>query len=84
MVTRIKRAIEDARPKMGEEATIHDEHWDGDTLHFDVSAKGQRISGTLAVGDSELVLDAKLPLMMRLFEGRIQKELENQIAQMAR
>ena len=81
-ITRIKHAIEEARPKIGEQATVHEERWDADTLHFDVSAQGQRISGTLQVGDNEMTLDAKLPLMMRLFEGRIQKEIEKQIAQL--
>jgi hypothetical protein len=83
-VTRVKRTIDEARPQIAEKATIYEERWEGNTLHFDVSAQGQRVSGTLAIGDSEMVLDAKLPLMLRLFEGRIQKEIEGQIAQMAK
>ncbi|MBI4087866.1 polyhydroxyalkanoic acid system family protein [Candidatus Kaiserbacteria bacterium] len=81
-VARMKRALEEARPKMGDQATIHEERWEGDTLRFDVTAQGARISGTLAVGDSEMVVDAKLPLMMRLFEGKIERELGEQIKRM--
>jgi hypothetical protein len=61
---------------------IHEEKWEGDTLSFSFSAQGQLISGTLRVDDSEYVLDAKLPFMFRLFEGRIQSEIEKQLAQL--
>lgn len=79
---RIKQMLDEARAKMGDQATIHEERWDGDTLHFDVTAQGQRIRGTLAVEDDKLVIDAKLPLMLRMFEGRIEKEIAKQIGQM--
>jgi len=81
-VTRIKQAIEEARPKMGDQATIHEERWEGDVLHFDVTAQGQRISGTLTVEDDALVVDAKLPLMLRFFEGKIEREIQKRIAEM--
>lgn len=78
----VKAAIEDARPKMGEQATIHEERWDGEVLYFDVTAQGQRISGTLTVGDNNFDIYAKLPLMLRMFEGRIEKAIKEQTQQM--
>ena len=44
--------------------------------------QGQHISGTLEVRDAVFDINAKLPLMMRMFEGRIEKALKEQTAQM--
>lgn len=75
---RIKAALQEARPQIAGKADIHEERWEGDRLHFDFTVEGQRISGTLTIEDSRYVLDAKLPLMLRLFEGRIEKAIEEQ------
>ncbi len=58
------------------------EEWQDDTLHFAVSVQGKAITGTLLVTETDFVLDAKLPLMWRMFEGRIQKEVTKQVEQM--
>ncbi len=79
---RVRNGLNDVRSKLGDQATIHEERWDGDTLHFDATAQGQRISGTLKVEDKDLVIDAKLPLMLRLFEGRIEKQIMEQVSQL--
>jgi hypothetical protein len=81
-LTRVKHGLEEMRPKMAGQAQIHEERWDGDTLHFDVTAQSQRISGTFAVTDTEFVIDAKLPLMLKLFEGRIEREIMAQVGQL--
>jgi putative polyhydroxyalkanoate system protein len=75
---KIVQALDDARTKIGEQATVHEERWDGDTLHFDVTAQGQRISGTLAVAEDHFDLYAKLPLMLHMFEGKIEKAIREQ------
>lgn len=81
-VLRVKRALEEARPKLGDQATIDKEEWQGDTLHFGFTAQGQSISGTFEVRDNEFELNAKLPLMLRMFEGKIKKAIEEQAGQM--
>lgn len=81
-VARVKEAIERARPQLGEQATITEERWDGDTLHFAFTAQGQSISGTFAVHDSTFDLQAKLPLMLRMFEGRLEAAIKEQAAAM--
>lgn len=77
-IAQVKHALDDARPKMAGQAAINEERWDGNVLTFDVTAQGQRISGTLTVNDNNFDLYAKLPLMMRMFEGRIKKAIEEQ------
>lgn len=75
---RVMVALRDAREKLGDQATIDKEEWQGDTLHFGFTAQGQSISGTFEVRDKSFELDAKLPLMLRMFEGRIKKAIEEQ------
>ncbi len=79
---RVKDALDEARPQFKGQVESHEETWDGDTLTFSFTAQGQKISGTLIVEDSQYSLDAKLPFMLRLFEGRIQAEIEKQIKQL--
>jgi hypothetical protein len=81
-LTRVKQSLEEVRSKMGDQAEIHEERWDGNTLHFDATAQGQRVSGTLEVAEKDFIIDAKLPLMLRLFEGRIEKEIYQRISQL--
>ena len=77
-----QRFVADIKSKLGDKAQLEEERWEGDTLNFTMNAQGQRISGTLLVTDSAFVFDAKLPLMLRMFEGRIEKMIEEQTKQM--
>jgi hypothetical protein len=81
-VVRVKSALDEMRPKLQAEAEVHEERWDGDTLHFDATAQGQRISGTLEVAEKNFVIDAKLPMMLKLFEGRIEREIMQRVSQL--
>ena len=83
-IARVKAALDEARPQLGDKATIEEERWDGDTLHFAFTAQGQSISGQLAVEDTQFDLYAKLPLMLKLFEGKIEKAIAEQAKQMLR
>jgi hypothetical protein len=79
---RVKAALDEARTKVADKVSIEKEEWQGDTLHFAFTAEGQHISGTLEVQDAQYLIDAKLPLMLRLFEGKIQKAIEEQAKQL--
>ena len=79
---RVKSALVEMRPHLGDKAKIEKEEWVGDTLNFVADIQGQNISGTLEVRDAMYDINAKLPLMMRMFEGRIEKALKEQTAQM--
>lgn len=81
-ITRVKRALEDAKPHMKDQATLNEERWEGATLHFDVALQGKNITGTLEVTETEFVINAKLPLMWRMFEGMVQKEIQKQVQQL--
>lgn len=83
-VAHVKKMIAESKPQIGDKATIEKEEWQGDTLHFAFTAQGQHISGQMAVEDGAFVIDAKLPLMLRMFEGKIEKMVAEQTAQMLR
>lgn len=46
--------------------------WDGDVL----SIKHPTVSGTVTLGKSDIVVAARLGLMLSMFRGRIDEELE--------
>jgi hypothetical protein len=78
-LARIKTALIQHHKEIEQNAKINEESWEGDTLKFAVEVQGKNISGTLNVTDTEYVLDAKLPLLWRMFEGQIQKAVEAQV-----
>jgi hypothetical protein len=80
-VTRVRKILHDSRAKLAEHLTDVEEKWEGSTLHFAFTAQKQHISGTLEVRDRVFNIYAKLPLMMRLFEGKIQKMILEQVNQ---
>lgn len=81
---KVQEAIVQAKPHLQGQATIDEERWEGDTLHFAATLQGKKITGTLNITDTEFVIDAKLPLMWRLFEGRIEKMIGEQVKQMTK
>jgi hypothetical protein len=78
-LVRVKKALDEARPQFKEKVVLHEEKWEDSALHFDLTVEGQRIRGTLTIEDDAYALDAKLPLMLKMFEGRIEKAIQEQV-----
>ena len=53
--------------------------WRGDDLGFSFRASGFNVSGTFSVSDADLLLDLRLPLAARLFEGKIRSAVEDEL-----
>ncbi len=51
------------------------ERWEGDTLHFTVSAMGQSVACRLYVGDELVHAEVDLPPMLALFARKIREKL---------
>jgi Putative polyhydroxyalkanoic acid system protein (PHA_gran_rgn) len=80
-ISKVKKAIEEARPQMAaHQVALEETAWEGDTLRFALELQKHPITGTLEVGEKDFILDAKLPLVWRLFEGRIERAIAQQIA----
>ncbi|MES2443305.1 MAG: polyhydroxyalkanoic acid system family protein [Pseudomonadota bacterium] len=54
-------------------STAH--HWEGDTLHFTVTALGQTIASRCDVFDSHVHAEVDLPPMLALFAGKVRDKL---------
>jgi hypothetical protein len=78
-VGRINSALNEHRAQIMQHAKILKEEWKGDTLNFEIELQGKKVPGTLEVTDEEYVLDATLPLLWRMFEGKIEKEIAKQV-----
>ncbi len=82
-VNRVKSALNQSRAQVLQHAPDLEDSWDGDTLNFAATLQGKKINGTLAVEDNRFVLDAKLPLLWRMFEGQIEKAIKEQVSKIA-
>lgn len=67
----------------GHAEEVHHE-WVGDALRFRGKARGMSVEGRAEVTESELILEAKLPLLARPFEGRIRQAVEREADAMFR
>jgi len=81
-ITHVKKILNESRAQMAAHLTDVTEAWQGNVLNFAFTAQKNHISGTLEVKDHSFELYAKLPLMMRMFEGRIQKMIEDETKKM--
>ncbi len=81
-ILKVKQALDAARQQLKDHATIEKEEWQGDMLHFAANLKGKTITGTLEVTDTDFVIDAQLPLLWRIFEGKIESMIAEQVKQL--
>jgi hypothetical protein len=55
------------------------ERWNEGTLSFGFRAVGMRVSGTVTVNDSEVLLAADVPFAVMLFKNRIDKRVRAEL-----
>ena len=67
----------------GHAEEIHHE-WIGDTLRFKGKARGLSVEGTVEITDAAVIIDGKLPLIAKPFEGRIRQAVEQEAERMFR
>ena len=70
--------------QFGGHAEEIEHEWLGDMMRFKGKARGLTIEGTVEVTDAAVVLDAKLPLMAKMFEGRIRQAVQREADAMFR
>lgn len=78
---RIEAALDRSLTEHGSKLSKEEHEWTGDTLRFNATASGIAVIGTLKVTETDVEIDAKVPLFARPFEGqaksRIIKALDN-------
>ncbi len=53
--------------------------WRGDAVEFSFHALGSDFRGTVNIADTELALDLRIPLRLRLFQATIKIEIERRM-----
>lgn len=77
-IDRVKKGLIEAKPQMREHVVVDKQEWADNILNFAFTAQGKQITGTLKVTETEFIVDAKLPLLWRMFEGKIEKMIAEQ------
>lgn len=53
--------------------------WNGNTLSFAFKAMGMKVAGTVTAEDSQVKLEAQLPLAAMVFKGKIEARIREQL-----
>ncbi|HUP66268.1 MAG TPA: polyhydroxyalkanoic acid system family protein [Thermoanaerobaculia bacterium] len=75
---KIDTLLDRLHDRHGENLEVMDRTWAGDTLNFDFKARGFHARGSVDVGDKEIRLEGKVPLVARPFEGKIKNAIEKE------
>ena len=70
--------------QFGGHAEQVEHEWLGDTMRFKGKARGMSLQGTVEVTDVAIVIDAKLPMVAMMFEGRIRDAVQREADAMFR
>lgn len=81
-LNRVKAALQQSRAQLLQQAPDFKAEWDREQLTFAATLQGKHVTGSLSVEAKQFVLDAKLPLLWRMFEGRIEKAIREQVSRM--
>ena len=81
---RVEEKLGQLLAQFGGQAEDFQHEWAADTLAFKGKARGMALEGTVEVTDADVVIDAKLPLIAKPFEGRIREVVEKETEKMFR
>jgi putative polyhydroxyalkanoate system protein len=81
---RIASAIPKFEPTFGRAARLEQTAWQGDTLPFCIRAMGVRATGTVAVTENEVRVEAKLPIVLAPFSGLVERLIAEHGGQLLR
>ena len=76
---KLERALPGLTIRFGDSASELKHTWEGDTARFSFRARGFEVTAELVVSDTDVVLDVRLPLAARLFEGTIRPNVEQEL-----
>ena len=68
---RVRQAVQKAAEEMADSHQV-ESRWEGDVLRF--SRAG--LTGSLALGESEVVLDAELGMLLSAFKPKIEEQIQ--------
>jgi len=65
--------------QFGHHADDLQHEWSGDTFRFKGKARGFTVEGTVEVTDAAVIVDGKLPLIAKPFEGRVRQAVQSEL-----
>ncbi len=77
--TRLKEQFDSAKGTFGDNVTDLVAEWNDNVLSFGFATFGIKVAGTATSGESEVVVDAKLPLAAMLFRGKIEQQIREEL-----
>ena len=79
---RIKNLLTETKKEHGDKIENLKEQWNGNVGTFSFTAKGYDISGTMAVEESQIELNGKIPFAVSLFKGAITRAIHEKAAEL--
>lgn len=77
--TRLKERFDSVQGSLGDDVTDLVAEWNGNVLSLGFAVMGMKVKGTATSGESEVVVDAKLPVAAMLFRGRIEQQIREEL-----
>ena len=78
----VEERLQNLHKEHGHQADHLDHQWQGDTLQVAFKAKGMSVKGTLEITDTDVIIDGKIPLLVKPFESRIRSTVEREAEEM--
>jgi hypothetical protein len=76
---RLKDQSASAKARFGQHVSDLEEGWEGNVLSFAFTNFGVRVEGSVTSGDSEVRVEADLPLVAVPFRGAIEKQIRSDL-----
>jgi hypothetical protein len=75
---KLRRLLSNLAEKHADVVSNVEERWEQDQLQFGFRARGIAAKGTVDVTDDEVIVEGRLPLLVRPFESRIKSAIERE------
>jgi hypothetical protein len=75
---RIDEGFADFSRHLGGSAGALDKRWEGDRLDFSLTSFGQSITGHVAVGDAQVIVEVLLPGFLAMIAERVRGTLQKE------
>lgn len=80
----VEQKIGELLRSFGSHADEAQHEWSGDLFRFKGKARGFHVEGSVEITDQVVILDGKLPLIAKPFEGKIRQTVEAEAERMFR
>ena len=81
-LSRLKHLLDDMKERHGSQVSDLQEHWTQDGGTFSFKAMGFKISGAMAVSDTDVKIDGEFPWAAKPFQGQIEGAIRERAARL--